>query len=394
MAYANRCRYRFTRHRIDLARAGICIPHYSGLVMTKASTLVIADHRIKRGETADLRLKVSESYTGDDIAIPIRIIRAKKPGPVALITGAVHGDELNGTGIIRRLMFGQPPKLTRGSLILVPVVNGFGFESNSRYLPDRRDLNRCFPGSMRGSLASRIARIFFDEVVRKCSFCIDLHTAAVRRTNYPNIRADLTDPAVRKLASAFGCELIVNGKGPIGSLRREACRIGCPSIILEAGEVWKIEPGIVELGVRGVKNALINAEMLNGTIVKPRYQTRVDRTAWVRAELGGILSFHVGPGDIVEYGQPIATNVAVSGDAQSVLIAPADGIILGMATLPAVKPGEPVCNIAIPRRKISTIRRDLAAAPEDEVENQIRRELATSIAVYPPTFHDEDWPTV
>jgi uncharacterized protein len=291
-------------------------------------------------------------------------------------------------------MFGKPPKLSRGTLILVPVVNGFGFENHSRYLPDRRDLNRCFPGSLRGSLASRIARSFFDEVVRKCDFCIDLHTAAVRRTNYPNIRADLTDPGVRKLARSFGCELIVNGKGPVGSLRREACKIGCPAIILEAGEVWKIEPAIVEMGVRGVKNVLIELEMLHGTPKRPRYQTRIDQTAWVRAELGGILSFHVGPGDIVEYGQPIATNVSVIGAAQSVLIAPADGIILGMATLPAVKPGEPVCHIAIPRRKISAIRRDLAGMPEDEVEHQIRRELATSIAVYPPELHDDDWPEV
>lgn len=360
--------------------------------MSSSKPFIIGGQKIRRGETADIRLKVSESYTGDDIAIPIRIIRAKKSGPVALITGAVHGDELNGTGIIRRLMFGRPPALTRGTLILIPVVNSFGFENHSRYLPDRRDLNRCFPGSMRGSLASRIARYLFDDVIRKCDFCIDLHTAALRRTNYPNIRADLTDPAVRHLARAFGCELIVNGKGPIGSLRREACRIGCPTIILEAGEVWKIEPGIVEMGVRGIKNVLVDMGMLKGTMKRPRYQTRVDKTTWVRAELGGILSFHVGPGDIVEYGQPIATNVAVSGDAQSVLIAPADGIILGMATLPAVKPGEPVCHIAIPRRKLSTIRRDLAAMPEDYVEHQIRRELATSIAVYPPELHDENWP--
>ncbi len=342
-----------------------------------------------------MRLKVSESYTGDPIAVPIRVIRASgkaaNAGPTLFITGAVHGDEINGTGIIRQIMF-DPPKLRRGTLILVPVVNSFGFESHSRYLPDRRDLNRSFPGSIRGSLASRMADIFFREVVRKCDFGIDLHTAAVRRTNYPNIRADLSNPGVRRIAHAFGCELIVNGKGPIGSLRREACRIGCPTIILEAGEVWKIERSVVEVGVRGVLNVLIELGMIDGELEEPPYQTRVDRTTWVRAELGGILSFHVAPGDIVQGGQPIATNVSVVGDAQSILIAPADGIILGMATLPAVKPGEPVVNIAVPKKKIASIRRNLDRRPKDHIDLRVREDLATNISVLPPNVHDTHWP--
>src|SRR5690606_18399027 len=144
---------------------------------------------------------------------------------------------------------------------------------------DRRDLNRSFPGSSRGSLASRLADVFFHEVVRKCNYGIDFHTAAVRRTNFPNVRADLSIPEVRRLAQSFGCELVVNGKGPVGSLRREACRIGCHTIILEAGEVWKIEPGVVEVGTRGVYNALLELGMMpqrNAAgiqIYTPSYQT-------------------------------------------------------------------------------------------------------------------------
>jgi uncharacterized protein len=364
---------------------------------SRRADLTIGEATIGPGENRDVRLKVSESYTGDPIAIPMRIIRANRSssGPVLFITGAVHGDEINGTGIIRQLMFGGlADRLAKGTLVLVPVVNSFGFESHSRYLPDRRDLNRSFPGSPRGSLASRLADIFFQEVISKCDFGIDLHTAAVRRTNYPNVRADLSSPGVKRIAEAFGCELIVNERGPEGSLRREACRIGCPTIILEAGEVWKIEPSVVTVGVNGVRNVMIELGMIDGEIVRPPYQTRIDKTMWVRAELGGILSFHVAPGDIVQAGQPIATNVSVIGDAQSILISPADGIILGMATLPAVKPGEPVVHIAVPRKKLSVIRKGLAKRTKDHIDHQLRKDLASNITVYPTDMHDAHWPEV
>lgn len=366
--------------------------------MAKRRKLTIAGTTIAAGEACDLRLNVSESYTGDPIAIPMRIIRAKKSGPTVCITGAVHGDEINGTGIIRELMYGPPLDLRSGTLILVPIVNSFGFETHSRYLPDRRDLNRCFPGSAsgaRGSMAARIAGMFFHEVITKCDFGIDLHTAAVRRTNYPNVRADLSDPNVRRIAHAFGCELIVNGKGPLGSLRREACKVGCATIILEAGEVWKIEPGVVEVGARGVRNVLSELGMISGDPVPPAYQTRVDKTTWVRAELGGILSFHIAPGDLIEAGQPIATNVSVVGDAKSILISPADGIVLGMTTLPAVKPGEPVIHIAVPKRRLSAIRRAKtrsAAASANGGSRSIADDLTTSIVVHPADHHDAHWP--
>lgn len=360
--------------------------------MSRQTTFVIGGERIRLGETRDMRLKVSENYTGDPIAIPVRVIRAKKKGPSVFITGAVHGDEINGTGIIRQIMFGDPVELRAGSLVLAPVVNTLGFESTSRYLPDRRDLNRSFPGSPNGSLASRLADVVFRTIVQPCDFGIDLHSAAVRRVNYPNIRGDMTIPGVRRLARAFGCELLVNGRGPIGSLRREACRVGCPTIILEAGEVWKIEPHVVEIGVRGVRNVLMELGMLDGEPARPAFQTRVDKTMWVRAELGGILTFHVAPGDLVESGQPLATNVSVIGEAQSIVIAPADGIVLGMTTLPAVMPGEPVCHIAIPAKRLRAIRRSLAAMPDDHPDRKLREEFASDIAVYPPGVYESEWP--
>ena len=239
-------------------------------------------------------------------------------------------------------------------------------------MPDRRDLNRCFPGSQSGSLTSRVANIIFEQILRRCDYGIDLHTAAGSRTNFPNVRGDLTNPEVLLLAKAFGCELMVNGSGPVGSLRREATKAGCPTIILEAGEPCKIEPGILEIGVRGVHNVLKELKMIPGDLIRPAYQTRISKSLWIRSEVGGILRFHVTPGDLVTKGDAIATNASVFGREQNVLASPVDGIVLGMTTLPLVKPGEPVCHIAVPGRSLKAIRKTLAAIPGKHLSHRLR----------------------
>jgi predicted deacylase len=233
---------------------------------------------IKAGESRDLTLSLGESFSGADVRIPVYVQRGEKDGPVVFVTAALHGDEINGTGAIRSLIADDMLRIQRGALILIPVVNVLGFERHSRYLPDRRDLNRCFPGSSSGSLASRMARLMFDEIVSRSDYGIDLHTAAVRRTNFPNVRADLKKPEIARLAEAFGCEFILNSAGPKGSFRREACRAGCPTIVLEAGEVWKVEPSIVESAVRGIRNVLVELELVSGEIERPPFQRTIDRT--------------------------------------------------------------------------------------------------------------------
>jgi len=340
----------------------------------------IADQRVTQGESRTLTLKFSESYLGSAVSIPIHVLRARKPGPRLLLTGCVHGDELNGMGIIRELLYDQPPRLVRGSLICIPVVNVYGLEHHTRYLPDRRDLNRDFPGTPSGSLSSRLAYTIFNKVVRECDLLIDFHSAAVRRTNYPNVRADLTQPATRALARSFGCELIVNGKGPVGSLRRATLAAGIPSIILEAGEVWKIEPGVVNVGIRGVMNVLKSLEMVRGNVTPPRYQTRISRTTWVRAERGGTLSFNVNPGDLVEKGQLLATNCNIFGDERRKIMSPGDGIILGMTTMPVVKPGDAIFHVAmLSRSTLQRIRKKLAAGSNQDLFKRIQTDLATNV---------------
>ena len=301
--------------------------------------------RIAPGEGCDVTLSVSESYSGLTIEIPIHIRRAAAAGPVVFVTAALHGDEINGTGTIRQLIQSDEIQLLKGAVILVPVLNLPAFDRHSRYLPDRRDLNRCFPGSPSGSLASRMAFTIFHEIVLRSDYGIDLHTAAVRRTNYPNIRGDLHDEHVSSLALAFGGELIINGKGPNKGFRRAACNAGCPTIVMEGGEVWKVEPGIVETAVRGVTNVLRDLGMLAGEPERPAYQLTIEQTKWVRAERGGFLQFHVSPGDIIEKDQLLATNTTLLGRERSVLMAPFDAVVIGMTTLPAISPGEPVCNL-------------------------------------------------
>lgn len=320
---------------------------------------------------------------GAPVSVPIRVIRGKRSGPTLFVTGAVHGDELNGTGIIRELMFSSLD-LESGTLLLVPVVNVFGFERHSRYLPDRRDLNRSFPGDAHGNLTSRLAQTLMREVIARSDFGIDLHTAPVGRTNFPHVRADLRVDKLAELAQWFGCEVIVDRSGDEHSLRQVASEQGVPTVNMEAGEALKIEPAVVELGVRGVKNVLRRLGMLRGRVVRPVYQTVVKRSQWVRAQAGGLLRFHVAPGALVDAGDPIATCDSFFRADSPVLRAPVAGIVLGMTTLPVVRPGEPVCHVGIPRLTLSEIREKIARKP-DTLHRRLQAELARDVHVIPPS---------
>jgi len=339
---------------------------------------------VRRGERRDVHLRVSESLSGAGVMVPIRVWRGHRPGPALFVTGAVHGDEVNGTGTVRQLILDPPFELSAGTLVLVPVVNGLAFERHTRYLPDRRDLNRCFPGSAGGSLAARIAHRLFQEIVSHCDYGIDLHSAGAGRINFPNVRGDLSKPEVARLAHAFGCEVVLDGDGPEGSLRRAACAAGCPTILLEAGEVWKVEAGMVAYGVRGIRNALIELGMVEGEPEAPLFRAVVERAFWVRAEAGGFLEFHVAPGELVRAGEPLATNSSLLGEERNVLRAPEDGLVIGMTSQPAVVPGLPVCHIAVPLRGVDPIARALKRRPTGHLLHRVQRQLSRNMVVRRP----------
>jgi len=347
-----------------------------------AKTFSIGDKRIRLGRFADVELPAGESATGRDIVIPMRVRRGVEPGPVVAVTAAVHGDEINGMGVVRRLILDDEFEIVRGTLVLVPVVNVLGFERKTRYMPDRRDLNRSFPGSGSGSLTARFARAAFDGIVKRADYLIDLHAAAASRTNYPNVRADLNDEKVAELAALFGAELTVHGRGPEGSLRRAACGEGIPTIILEAGETWKIEPAMVEVGVRGVRNVLAGLGLLDEDPVEPAYRVVSRETSWVRASHGGILRFHVAPGDDVDAGQPLATATTLLGRELASIDAPGEGVVLGMTTLPAVVPGDPVCHIATAEDGLDALRRARRRSHGETLDDRLRGDLATNIVLH------------
>lgn len=338
-------------------------------------------------------VNISQDYSGGDIRIPLFVWRGPKAGPTVFVSAAVHGDEINGTGAIRHIITEQPFSLTAGTLVLVPVVNILGFERHSRYLPDRRDLNRSFPGTGGGSLASRLARAFFKDVVSRCDYGIDLHTAAIRRTNFPNVRADMKIEALAPFARAFGTALIVSGRGPKGSLRRAACSAGVPTIILEAGEVWKVESTVVEVAVRGIRNCLAYLDMIDATPVEPPYRLETDATSWIRAENGGFLTFHAAPGDTLNEGDPIATSASLTGEDEETITAPRAGVVLGMTTLPSVAPGDPVCHLAYAKKgELRRVERAVDALDDDHLYERVREDLARSVMI--TDADDEPEPSV
>ena len=185
-------------------------------------SFAIGNVRVRAGSTKEVELPITRLVTGGDVSLPVRVVHGREPGPTVWVNAAIHGDEVMGIEVIRQAVATLSPRTLRGTLVAVPVVNVLGFMTGDRYLPDRRDLNRSFPGSARGSLASRIAHLFMTEVVSKCDVGIDLHTASDRRTNLPQIRADLDDPRTRSLAEAFGAPVMLHARLRDGSLRQAA----------------------------------------------------------------------------------------------------------------------------------------------------------------------------
>ena len=339
------------------------------------------------GEQLNTEMVISESYSSRDITIPVHVRRGLKDGPRVFVTAALHGDELNGTGAVRQLLADSAWQLHSGTLILVPVLNILGYERHSRYLPDRRDLNRCFPGTKSGSMSSRMARTIFDNLIEPCDYGIDLHTAAVRRTNYPNARADLNNEKCAEMADAFGAGIILDASGPEGSLRRSATDHGVPTIVVEGGEVWRMETAIIDCMTRGVLNVLRHLKMVDGDVDVPIKQTVISRTKWVRAERGGLMQMHVSPGETVKQDQPLATNSSLLNEGRNQLLAPFSGVVLGASTLPSVKPGEPVVHIG----KLGTRKQALAyekRSENDVVQQDAIEQLSSSVHVTLPDLID------
>ncbi len=322
-----------------------------------AGRLVIGGREIRRGTSEQIFLKVSEYYTATPVNVPVTVIRGRRPGPKLFLTAAIHGDELNGVEIVRRVMTSLTPEQVRGTLICVPVANRVGFLTHTRYLPGRRDLNRYFPGDPRGNSAARIAHTLFTEIVGRARCGIDLHTASVGRTNLPHVRADMSNDKVRRMARAFATEIIIDSTGFPGTLRAAATAASVPTIIFEAGETFRFQKNMVARGVVGVRSVLASLRMIEEPAKEARFQVVIKRSEWIRSVRGGIGDLLVRPGEIVYAEQEIASITNPFGREVSLVRSPLTGLIIGVTTVPMVNPGDAICHVAKLEKTLSTVER-------------------------------------
>ena len=312
------------------------------------AAIEIAGVSIKPGSRQSIDIPLPSFYTHSNVNMPVHVVRGRKPGPVLLVTAAIHGDEITGVEIIRRLLTHKFINRIRGTLIAIPVVNVFGFVSKSRYLPDRRDLNRSFPGSETGSMAARLANVVMTQIIPHCTHIIDLHSGAVNRANLPQIRAKLSgEPELETLARAFGVPVILDANLVEGSFRAAAYNRGIPVLVYEAGEALRFDEVAIRAGVKGVLNVMTALDMRLKKRHRRQPLTMIANTnRWVRASQSGILRALVAIGAKVETGDTIAYISDPLGEHTSEVTSPLDGIIIGKNNLPLVLEGEAVFNIA------------------------------------------------
>ena len=308
--------------------------------------LVIGDTKIRTGERVNVDLPVADLYTSTSLSMPVKVVRGRQPGPVLFVSAAIHGDELNGVEIIRRLLKRKILRSIHGTLIAVPVVNIHGFLDQSRYLPDRRDLNRSFPGSSKGSIAARLAHLFLREIVAKADVGIDLHTGAVHRSNLPQIRANLDDSGTLDIAEAFGAPVVINSNTRDGSLRACAAKRGLPILIYEAGEALRFDETCIRTGLRGILNVMRSIRMLPAAKARsPIGPVVAQSTRWVRAGASGIVTGKVKLGSTIKKGQLLAMISDPLGDEETRVVAPSNGIVIGRTNLPLAHEGDALFNL-------------------------------------------------
>ncbi|WP_245231958.1 succinylglutamate desuccinylase/aspartoacylase family protein [Micrococcus luteus] len=324
---------------------------------------------VPAGRRHELSLPISQLVTGADVTLPVHVLHGREDGPTVWVSAAIHGDEVAGVEIVRRVLERLQPKNLRGTLLAVPIVNVLGVMAGDRYLPDRRDLNRSFPGSARGSLASRIAHLMMTEVIGRCTVGIDLHTGADRRSNLPQIRCDLEDPQTRALAEAFGAPVLFHARLRDGSLRAAARETGARVLLYEAGEAWRFDEYAIAPGVDGVLRVLAHLGMVraadvgltpgddevppavdatgeNAESVETDPGTHVVwRSGWVRARADGLLHLDVALGQTVRAGERIGALYNSFGRRLAHVSAELSGVVVGRAEAPLVHRGDALVHI-------------------------------------------------
>ena len=315
--------------------------------MPSIEPLQINGSSVAPGTQVYIDIPVTQLYTHAPVTIPVHVIHSRHPGPRLFLSGAVHGDEINGVEIIRRVLKLPVMKRLRGTLVAVPIVNVHGFINHSRYLPDRRDLNRSFPGSESGSLTARVANIFLQEIVHKCTHGIDLHTAAIHRDNLAQVRGNLDDPEIARMAQAFGAPVILSGALVEGSLRKLASEAGVHTLLYEAGEALRFNEDCIRRGVRGIVAVMRELDMLPRLEnAKPPRTFVVRSSTWIRAPQSGILRARASLGAQVRQGDSLGVVADPFGEREVEVSSTTAGIVIGCTNIPLVHEGDALFHIA------------------------------------------------
>lgn len=316
--------------------------------MAKQRSLKIGGVEVNPGRRQTIDLHVARLYTHAEMTLPIHVIHGKSPGPRLFVCAAIHGDEILGIEIVRRLLRMKALDALRGTLIAIPIVNIYGFINQSRFLPDRRDLNRFFPGSQSGSLTSRLAKLFMDEIVSKCTHGIDLHTGSNHRVNLPQIRAYLDDPETERLACAFGVPVVLDADLLEGSLRQAAKDRGIQMLLYEAGEVLRFDEVAIRAGLRGILSVMREIGMLQQRSRRRSHLTPIiaRSSTWVRAPISGIFKTRVQLGERVNEGDIVAEMMDPFGEAVEMVQSTATGIVIGKLEMPLAHRGDALLHIA------------------------------------------------
>jgi len=321
------------------------------------ATIEIAGKQVAAGERRRIAVPVASLPTQGLLNMTVEAIVGRESGPRLFLCAAIHGDELNGMEIIRLVLEKLNPKTLRGTVLAVPIVNIFGFLNQSRYLPDRRDLNRSFPGSRRGSLAARLAHMFMNEVAGHCTHGIDLHTGSASRNNLPQIRADLTSPETLRLAEAFAAPVIIHSALRDGSLREAATESGLHMLVYEAGEALRFNPEAIAVGSQGVINTMDALGMFASKSSVPklklgaRHRRRqppviFGKASWIRAKRSGMFRAAIVLGQRVTRGQYLGEVADAFGERNADVHAPGDGLVIGLQESPLVNRGDALIHLA------------------------------------------------
>jgi len=309
--------------------------------------MIIAEHEIRRGEFKEININIARLPSRTQIDTPIYVYRSHEDGPVLSLTAGMHGDEINGMEIVRRIIDNGFHRVKRGTVLCMPVINVYGFLNYSREVPDGKDINRSFPGSKTGSLASRVAYHMTHDIIPAIDYGIDFHTGGAMRTNYPQVRCVMQDSLNVELANAFHAPFTIDSPFRPHSLRQTASKKGKHIIVYEGGESVRFDQHAIEEGIEGTLRLMKHLKMIDFAQA-PKVENKIIwNSAWSRARTAGLFQSFIKCGDMVERNQAVGTLTDPFGEFKELVKSPSKGYVVGLNNNPVVNAGDALLHIGM-----------------------------------------------